>query len=106
VQRAETMPPTEWPQPVQHVNNGKSVDAIVDVMNAIVRLRADENNVAAPVLASRDDLSHLAHGEKNVSLLNSWRYVIVGKELQDFLEGKITISIENGNLVIARTEEE
>lgn len=41
------------------------VEAEIDLMCAIVRKRAKENNIAAQTLSSNSDLSKIAHGAKS-----------------------------------------
>ena len=84
------------------------VDGAVDLMIALVRLRAREHGVAMPLMASRDDLERLAAGEKEASpLLEGWRKKMVGDELVALLEGRLELRLENGVLIVeqARTPE-
>jgi len=77
------------------------VDAAVDLMIAVVRLRAREHGVAMPLMASRDDLERLAAGEKEASpLLEGWRKKMVGDELVALLEGRLQLRLAAGALVI------
>ncbi len=77
------------------------VDGAVDLMAALVRLRAKEHGVATPLLASRGDLEHLAGGEREDSaLLEGWRRSIVGDELLRLLDGMLTLRLDEGRLVV------
>jgi ribonuclease D len=77
------------------------VDGAVDLMIALVRLRAREHGVAMPLMASRDDLERLAAGEKEASpLLEGWRKEMVGDELVALLEGRLEMALKNGALVV------
>jgi ribonuclease D len=77
------------------------VDGAVDLMIALVRLRAREHGVAMPLMASRDDLERLAAGEKQASpLLEGWRKNMVGDELLALLEGRIKLCLKDGALVV------
>lgn len=79
----------------------RDVDGAVDLMVALVRLRAREHGVAMPILASREDLERLAAGEREAHrLLEGWRRDIVGAELLDLLEGRIRLSLKDGILEI------
>jgi ribonuclease D len=77
------------------------VDGAVDLMIALVRLRAREHGVAMPLMASRDDLERLASGEKEASpLLEGWRKQMVGDELVALLEGRLELALKDGALVV------
>ena len=52
--------PDTWPEPDRCGKNEPNVDAELDLMCALVRLRAKQNGVAFPTLASHDDLSRVA----------------------------------------------
>ncbi len=77
------------------------VDAAVDLMVAIVRMRAREHGVAMPLLASREDLERLAGGEREASaLLEGWRRKMVGEELVRLLDGELSLRLAEASLVI------
>ncbi len=77
------------------------VDGAVDLMAALVRLRAKQHNIATPLLASRDELRRLAGGEREGSaLLESWRRSIVGEELLELLDGRRSMRLADGRLVV------
>ncbi len=79
------------------------VDGAVDLMIALVRLRAREHGVAMPLLASRDDLERLAGGERDGHpLLEGWRRSMVGSELLELLEGRSTLSLADGHLRVVK----
>ena len=75
------------------------VDAVINMMAALVDLRARENNVAPQALASRDELAKLAHGHKNEStLLQGWRKEMIGSELCKLLDGNIALKVCDGDI--------
>lgn len=77
------------------------VDSAVDLMVALVRVRAREHGVAMPLLASRDDLERLAAGEREASpLLEGWRKAMVGNELLELLDGSVVMRLIDGALSI------
>ncbi len=77
------------------------IDAAVDLMVAIVRMRARQHGVAMPLLASREDLERLAGGEREASaLLEGWRRKMVGEELVRLLDGELTLHLADAALVI------
>ena len=96
-------PAEEWPEYDQGARSERNVDAEVDLMTALVRLRAKENGVAFQTLASHGDLAAVARGHvDNVDLLRGWRRALVGEELLDLLQGKIALSLEDGELKVTR----
>lgn len=93
----------ELPSLAKRKRVARDVDGAVDLMVALVRLRAREHGVAMPLLASRDDLERLAAGERDGhALLEGWRATIVGNELLDLLDGRIELRLIDGELVVSR----
>jgi ribonuclease D len=79
------------------------VEGAVDLMVALVRLRARQHGVAMPLLASRDDLERLAGGDRDSSpLLSGWRATMVGNELVELLDGSVTLSLAEGHLQVVK----
>lgn len=96
-------PPDAWPEPDRPGKSERNVDFQIDLMTALVRLRAKENGIAVPTLASHDDLAKVARGYRDdVELLRGWRRTIVGEELLDLLEGRISLSLDGSRLKVTR----
>lgn len=105
VQNGLAVPDDALPSLSKKRRPAMDVDAAVDLMVAVVRLRAKQNGVAMPLLASRDDLERLAAGEREgLALLQGWRATMVGNELTQLLDGRIELRIFNGELVVTQTE--
>lgn len=103
VQAGVACPEEDLPSLPKRKRSGTDVDGAVDLMVALVRLRARQNGVAMPLLASRDDLERLAAGERDGSpLLEGWRRTMVGYELLDLLDGALSLSLSDGELVVRR----
>lgn len=105
IQSGLNCPEEDLPQTKVSQRSEANVDIAVDLMNAIVRLRARENKIAPQTLAPHAELMKLARGhDEDCDLLKGWRYRVVGKELSDFLEGKFLLQLVDGNLKIIRSE--
>lgn len=95
--------PGSWPELDRCGKNEPNVDAELDLMCALVRLRAKQNDVAFPTLASHDDLARVARGYRSgVDLLRGWRRALVGEELLELLDGKLALSLEAGDIKVER----
>ncbi len=100
-------PPSTWPEPDRGGKNEPNVDAPLDLMSALVRLRAKENGVAFPTLASHDDLLRVARGyREGIDLLRGWRRALVGEELLELLDGKLFLSVSGFDLEVRRADGE
>ncbi len=96
-------PQSQLPRIKKHGRGDKAITGTLDLMVALVNLRAEQNNVAAPVLASHDELKSLAHGHVDDSpILQGWRREMIGEELLELLDGKLSLHIEKGAIKVAR----
>ena len=78
----------------------------MDLMQTLVHQRANENHIAASILAPNSELQALAAGQREgVSILNGWRRELIGNELLELLEGQLTLSLKNGLLKVTRASE-
>jgi ribonuclease D len=95
------MPESELPVLERRPRARMDVDAVTDLMSAVVRTRAREYGIAVPVLASRKEMESLARGDREDSaLLKGWRRSHVGEELLELLDGKLRLGLENGSVHI------
>lgn len=77
-----------------------SQEAIVDLLMAVVRLRAAQNEVSPASLTTRKDLEKLILGERDVSVLEGWRRPMAGEDLLAVLKGERSIMVREGSLVL------
>lgn len=79
------------------------IEGVVELMGALVRVRASEHGIAVPLLATRSDLERLASGERDENgLLSGWRRTIVGDDLVELVEGRLALSVADGKIVVER----
>lgn len=75
-------------------------EAILDVMAAVVRIRAEENSLNPIILATRKDLEQLLFGDDVCPLLHGWRYKMAGRELLAILDGQFDLQLTRDNLIV------
>ncbi len=76
-------------------------EALLDILNALVRIRAEENLLTPATLATRRDLEGLLAGEADCMLLQGWRLELVGRDLQRLLRGEVLLRVVDGCLRFA-----
>ena len=86
-------PMEDWPEHARPSRNEANVDVVVDLMSAVVRKRARENNIAFQTLCNHSDLAKVARGYRDVAILQGWRRDIVGNELLDLLAGRLCVFV-------------
>ncbi|HEX9093326.1 MAG TPA: ribonuclease D [Coriobacteriia bacterium] len=101
--RGLEMPEADLPRMPKRPRTVIDIEGIVELMGALVRVRASEHGVAVPLLATRADLEHLAGGERDESpLLAGWRKSLIGDDLVDLLDGRLTLRVADGKVVPER----
>src|SRR4029077_11987586 len=78
---------------------------LIALGEALLRARAREADLAYELLAARAGLQALLAGwrageeEADVRTLGGWRRELVGKELLELLDGRVSLSIADGRLL-------
>lgn len=75
-------------------------EAQLDMLMAVVRVRAAEHSLNPAILASRKDLENFIDGEIDARLTSGWRRNLVGEDLAAMVRGELGLSIEDGKLRI------
>lgn len=91
----------ELPTPHRKKRPRHDIDASVDLMVALARLRAKQNNIALSQLASRQMLEEFAENQEPTSpLLHGWRHKMIGQELLQLLNGELALTLVDNELVV------
>lgn len=90
----------EWPKQKGRRHNTPGTDLRLEMLDTLVRLKAEEGEIAAPILACKSDLAELASwgfkckGEPpELACLHGWRYELVGHDLLRLLHGEICLHL-------------
>ena len=95
------IPPEQWPAPSSGRRPQHDVGSVVDLMSALVRLRAREADIATTILASRSQLEAFALSPDEESpLLQGWRRELIGAELLQLLRGNLVLSLDGDRLKV------
>ncbi len=96
VDQALQSPATSWPASKPYSPPAADTEILTDAAMAILRLCAKTHDLTPRMLASRRQIERLIQGERNIALLNGWRYHVAGRTLERFLRGELTLSIQRG----------
>ncbi|MTI64279.1 ribonuclease D [Methylophaga sp.] len=91
IEKGKAVPKSEWPVIKRPTPLTNQQDAVVDALMALLRQRCDEQNITPVAVAGRKDVEALVRGE-DTPLQQGWRHEIVGQQLEDFLNGKLSLS--------------
>ncbi len=76
-------------------------DAAVDVLSAVAKSHAEALQINPSVLAPRKSLEDLVKGKTDTAVLQGWRSTLIGEPIKEVLEGKRTLSFDEGVLTIS-----
>ncbi len=93
----EAMP--RLPKPAQPPEGS---NAAAELLKVLLRLIADKEGVAAKVLASSDDIDHIAaEGEKaDVPALKGWRRAVFGEAALKLVHGELAIKFDKRKIAV------
>jgi len=96
---AKDRQPTPFPQTDKRIRLTPAQDAAVDMMMALVRISGAENSLNPAVLASRKQLEELVINGSDAAVMRGWRRKLVGDQLKSLLDGQLSLSVNDGNIV-------
>ena len=109
IHTALALPPTAWPALAQERKPEPESNGFVELLQAIVKARAREAEIAPTLLATTADLQELVDVKTNRStldlpLLKGWRRILVGELLLDALDGKVAFTVDRQTRTIRWSE--
>lgn len=86
-------------------SGGKRNAQVADLLKLLLKIRCDEEDVAARLICRTSDLDALAAGEREgLAILSGWRYDLFGRDAVDLVEGRLAFSVRNGQTSMARLD--
>jgi ribonuclease D len=98
VVHALALPKEQWPEAPPSPGPAPST-GIVELLQAVVRARADEVHVAPSMLATNAELQlltqrHAAGDVSGLPIMQGWRRKMVGNDLCALLDGRAAVEID------------
>lgn len=98
LEHAASISPEDYPRHPEFTRLNNQQQAVADCLMAICRSLADKNQIALASVVSKKDIDQLVAGQSDSKLLSGWRHQMVGQQLQQFLQGEIRLTCNNGVL--------
>lgn len=105
IQAALALPPSAWPVLTKERKPEPEFNGLVELLQAIVKARASQEEIAPTLLATTSDLQELVDAKVNRSmldlpLLKGWRRILVGDLLLGALDGKLAFTVDSTSRTI------
>ncbi|HEY6085280.1 MAG TPA: ribonuclease D [Nitrospira sp.] len=99
ISAALTLPPSSWPHVPRERKQEPESTGVVELLQAVLRARAAEAEVAPTLLATSADIQALVDAKEkrmpiDLPLLHGWRYQVAGELLTHVLEGRLSVSVD------------
>lgn len=100
VQRGVDCPKEDWPKLPKVNDDDPELSVTVDLLATFVKYRAREVSIAPSYLGNKKQIASfaLAHRRDQPrdghALGQGWRYEMVGRDLEEFLDGRLALTVE------------
>jgi ribonuclease D len=99
VTRGIAVPESEAPHMADRADMPRSNGAVAELLRVLLKMRADEHNVAARLIAGGEDLDRLAaEDEPDVPALKGWRREIFGEDAIALKQGRLALVVKGRKL--------
>lgn len=96
IQAALALPESEMPQAEVQVRLPKGIGPLIDLLRVLLKLRAEDSDVAQRLIANGGDLEAIALDDHaDVPALKGWRREIFGDEALALKRGEIGLAVRN-----------
>ena len=97
VERSLSIPKDSIPRPDKKRPLPQTLVPVVELLKVLLRIVAAENEVAARLIASPDDLDEIARSDDaDVPPMKGWRFEVFGHEALALKHGKVALCIDGG----------
>ncbi|MDQ6954137.1 MAG: ribonuclease D [Mariprofundaceae bacterium] len=110
-QQGRNIPENECPEPHRRNHHTTGTDLRLELLDTLLRLKAESGDISASILSSKGELADLASWgklcklpEPDLACLQGWRRGLVGEDLLHLLHGCISLCIDpsTGNPIIKK----
>jgi len=96
IQAALALPEAEMPQAEAPVRLPRGIGPLIDLLRVLLKLRAEDSDVAQRLIANGGDLEAIALDDHaDVPALKGWRREIFGDEALALKRGEIGLAVRN-----------
>ncbi len=89
------------PKPAGRDAQGQDAKALVDLLKVLLQAIAQDQKVAAKMIASADDLRAIAAGQTDgLAALSGWRGELFGQKALDLSAGRIALAARDGDVAV------
>ena len=105
IEHGRTAPPPDGIVPEKPRRKREPSQAAIDLLKTLLRLRAEDAQVAPRLIANADDIESLAACEDDgIEALHGWRAKLFGNDAKALRNGELGIALSNGRAVVVKLD--
>ena len=105
VEHGRQAAPPEGIEPEKPRRKREPSQAAIDLLKTLLRLRAEDANVAPRLIANADDIESLAAFEDDgIAALQGWRAEVFGNDALALRKGELGIALSKGKAVVVKLD--
>ena len=105
IEQGRDAPPPDGIEPERPRRKREPSQAAIDLLKTLLRLRAEEANVAPRLIANADDIESLAAFEDDgINALHGWRAEVFGNDAQALRKGELGIALSKGKAIVVKLD--
>jgi ribonuclease D len=99
------MPESDYPKPEPRREPPQGIGPLTDLLRVLLKLRSEENDVAARLIADAEDLELLAaDDDADIRALTGWRHEIFGRDAIDLKHGRLALTAAGKRIKLVRSD--
>ena len=106
VARALALDRNCYPSLPERVEKPVGLAPLMDLLKVMLKMRCEQTGVAQKLVATVGELERFAAGDENSSLLSGWRRELFGDLALALTEGRVALSVLNGQICVIPQDEE
>jgi ribonuclease D len=101
VNKANNLSKDEFPEFEPYNKKDKSKKNILELLKVLLKIKAEQNEVAERLICSSQDLKEIARNDAlSHNLQHSWRYDVFGQDALKIIRGEAGIGVKNNKLML------
>ena len=105
IERVLATPESRYPVPPPRREPPPGIGPLVELLRVLLKLRAEENDVAPRLIADAEDLELLAGDDRAaIKALSGWRGEIYGRDALDLKHGKLALTAQGKQIELVRLD--
>jgi ribonuclease D len=105
IEQGRHAPPPEGIEPERPRRKREPSQAAIDLLKTLLRLRAEDANVAPRLIANADEIESLAAFEDDgIADLQGWRAEVFGNDALALRKGELGIALSKGKAVVVKLD--